>query len=163
MFSENPLNPLTNPYFCATIPVFDIGMSPSGKAQDFDSCIRWFEPSHPSQQKSTLRRAFLLAGMAIRFSPVAVRRAGSPQERSLFGFVLQVQTQNAFAPLSIRENFFLRNFHYFLVCPLANGWQGAFRRFRLRRKSEASLRAILWMAFFVLGWDGCSARAGHRR
>ena len=25
-----------------------VGMSPSGKAQDFDSCIRWFESSHPS-------------------------------------------------------------------------------------------------------------------
>ena len=25
------------------------GMSPSGKAQDFDSCIRAFEPRHPSQ------------------------------------------------------------------------------------------------------------------
>ena len=24
-------------------------MSPSGKAQDFDSCIRAFEPRHPSQ------------------------------------------------------------------------------------------------------------------
>ena len=31
---------------------FHIGMSPSGKAQDFDSCIRWFEPSHPSQKKA---------------------------------------------------------------------------------------------------------------
>ena len=26
----------------------NIGMSPSGKAQDFDSCIRRFEPCHPS-------------------------------------------------------------------------------------------------------------------
>ena len=25
------------------------GLSPSGKAQDFDSCIRWFESSQPSQ------------------------------------------------------------------------------------------------------------------
>ena len=25
-----------------------IGVSPSGKAQDFDSCIRWFKSSHPS-------------------------------------------------------------------------------------------------------------------
>ena len=26
------------------------GLSPSGKAQDFDSCIRWFESSQPSQK-----------------------------------------------------------------------------------------------------------------
>ena len=25
-----------------------IGVLPSGKAQDFDSCIRWFESSYPS-------------------------------------------------------------------------------------------------------------------
>ena len=24
------------------------GVSPSGKAQDFDSCIRWFESNYPS-------------------------------------------------------------------------------------------------------------------
>ena len=28
--------------------LFHLGMSPSGKAQDFDSCIRAFEPRHPS-------------------------------------------------------------------------------------------------------------------
>ena len=27
------------------------GVSPSGKAQDFDSCIRWSESSYPCQQK----------------------------------------------------------------------------------------------------------------
>ena len=27
---------------------FFIGLSPSGKAQDFDSCTRWFESSWPS-------------------------------------------------------------------------------------------------------------------
>ncbi len=27
------------------------GVSPSGKAQDFDSCIRRFESSHPNQIK----------------------------------------------------------------------------------------------------------------
>ena len=26
----------------------DVGMSPSGKAPDFDSGIRWFKSSHPS-------------------------------------------------------------------------------------------------------------------
>ena len=25
------------------------GVSPSGKAQGFDPCMRWFESSHPSQ------------------------------------------------------------------------------------------------------------------
>ena len=29
-----------------------IGVSPSGKAQDFDSCIRWFKSSYPSQTKT---------------------------------------------------------------------------------------------------------------
>ena len=28
-----------------------IGLSPSGKAQHFDCCIRWFESSQPSQRK----------------------------------------------------------------------------------------------------------------
>ena len=28
----------------------NIGVSPSGKAQDFDSCIRWFKSSYPSQR-----------------------------------------------------------------------------------------------------------------
>ena len=32
-------------------PHLYIGMSPSGKATDFDSVIRWFESSHPSQEK----------------------------------------------------------------------------------------------------------------
>ena len=27
------------------------GVSPSGKAQDFDSCIRWFESNYPSHEK----------------------------------------------------------------------------------------------------------------
>ena len=30
-----------------------IGVSPSGKAQDFDSCIRWFESSYPSYELGT--------------------------------------------------------------------------------------------------------------
>ena len=29
-------------------PSWSIGVSPSGKAQDFDSCIRWFKSSYPS-------------------------------------------------------------------------------------------------------------------
>ena len=28
----------------------NIGVSPSGKAQDFDSCIRWFKSIYPSQK-----------------------------------------------------------------------------------------------------------------
>ncbi len=28
--------------------ICEIGVSPSGKAQDFDSCIPWFESRHPS-------------------------------------------------------------------------------------------------------------------
>ena len=29
-------------------PIFNSGISPSGKAPDFDSGIRWFESSYPS-------------------------------------------------------------------------------------------------------------------
>ena len=43
--------------------LFHLGMSPSGKAQDFDSCIRAFEPRHPSQRG--------LASSARRFDSVA--------------------------------------------------------------------------------------------
>ena len=32
------------------------GVSPSGKAPDFDSVIRWFESSHPSQKNDNLRQ-----------------------------------------------------------------------------------------------------------
>ena len=31
----------------SAVPVY-IGLSPRGKAQDFDSCIRWFKSSQPS-------------------------------------------------------------------------------------------------------------------
>ena len=30
-------------FFCPGLSRRDDGLSPSGKAQDFDSCIRWFE------------------------------------------------------------------------------------------------------------------------
>ena len=35
-----------------------IGLSPSGKAQDFDSCIRWFKSNWPSCSSSTLKSKF---------------------------------------------------------------------------------------------------------
>ena len=38
-------NPITHPIFFSA----HSGVSPSGKARDFDSRIRWFESSHPSQ------------------------------------------------------------------------------------------------------------------
>ncbi len=38
------------------IKIFYNGVSPSGKAQDFDSCIRWFKSSYPSHRK--FRRNF---------------------------------------------------------------------------------------------------------
>lgn len=39
-----------NLYVVGSIPTGAVynGVSPSGKAQDFDSCIRWFESSYPS-------------------------------------------------------------------------------------------------------------------
>ena len=42
-------NPCIHPVAVATIIV---GLSPSGKAQDFDSCIRWFESNQPSLLKN---------------------------------------------------------------------------------------------------------------
>ena len=36
-----------------------IGLSPSGKATDFDSVTRGFESRQPSHEKSTRKRAFL--------------------------------------------------------------------------------------------------------
>ena len=40
---------------------FIIGLSPSGKAQDFDSCTRWFESSHSWSLKAPIFfGAFLL-------------------------------------------------------------------------------------------------------
>ena len=33
-----------------------IGVSPSGKATDSDSVIRWFESSHPSHEKAPVYR-----------------------------------------------------------------------------------------------------------
>ena len=39
--------------------VFNIGVSPSGKAQDFDSCIRGFKSRHPSQTAPFLKGCFL--------------------------------------------------------------------------------------------------------
>jgi ketosteroid isomerase-like protein len=34
-------------------------VSPSGKARDFESCIRWFESSHPSQTSGMTKREAL--------------------------------------------------------------------------------------------------------
>ena len=41
----------------------DIGVSPSGKAHDFDSCIRWFESNYPSYGK---RRNFQKSDMKLK-------------------------------------------------------------------------------------------------
>ena len=88
IFSENkkllrkiPSKQLTNPYFCATILMFDIGMSPSGKAQDFDSCIRWFEPSHPSQKCICISRCIFYPICRIGMS--SARRAAWNRRRRM--------------------------------------------------------------------------------
>ena len=39
----------------------DIGMSPSGKAPDFDSGIRRFKSGHPSQKKASRKTCFFLS------------------------------------------------------------------------------------------------------
>ena len=42
-----------NPWCCRfRLHKIQIGVSPSGKAQDFDSSIRWFKSSYPCQQKT---------------------------------------------------------------------------------------------------------------
>ena len=43
-------NPISHPTFNKNP---DIGVSPSGKARDFDSLSRWFESSHPCQAVGT--------------------------------------------------------------------------------------------------------------
>ena len=40
---------------------FHIGMSPSGKARDFDSRIRRFKSGHPSQKKASRKTCFFLS------------------------------------------------------------------------------------------------------
>ena len=37
--------------------VITVGVSPSGKATDFDSVMRWFDPSHPCQHDSLAQLA----------------------------------------------------------------------------------------------------------
>ena len=48
LFSGNPLTGIAK---CGIIPNI-LGYRQVGKAQDFDSCIRWFESSYPSQKKA---------------------------------------------------------------------------------------------------------------
>ena len=47
---------------------FFIGLSPSGKAQDFDSCTRGFESRRPSTWESPQRRK--LQGVSAGFSSI---------------------------------------------------------------------------------------------
>ncbi len=47
---SNPPLPKSFFIFLKEFSVFKIGVSPSGKATDFDSVIRRFESSHPSLQ-----------------------------------------------------------------------------------------------------------------
>ena len=42
----------------------NIGMSPSGKALDFDSSIRQFKSGHPSHKRGTHSGASFVVGMA---------------------------------------------------------------------------------------------------
>ena len=53
-------------------PVFlSIGASPSGKARDFDSLIRWFESSRPCQRPAKPAPAVPYARGRISYDPVA--------------------------------------------------------------------------------------------
>ena len=51
-----------------TIAVMDIhnGVSPSGKAQDFDSCIRRSESGHPSQKKALAQASAFFNDVCLR-------------------------------------------------------------------------------------------------
>ena len=48
-------------FYFSTMHYRIIGLSPSGKAQDFDSCMRWFESSYPSQKKASRKTCFFLS------------------------------------------------------------------------------------------------------
>ena len=45
------------PLFFAYFQAMHDGLSPSGKAQDFDSCIRWFESNQPSNYYGALAQS----------------------------------------------------------------------------------------------------------
>ena len=47
--------PTTHPHNLHII--ITVGVSPSGKATDFDSVMRWFDPSHPCQHDSLAQLA----------------------------------------------------------------------------------------------------------
>ena len=44
-------------HYSPHIKILDVGVSPSGKARDFDSRIRRFEPFHPSQKYGPLAQS----------------------------------------------------------------------------------------------------------
>ena len=45
----------------------NIGVSPSGKATDSDSVIRWFESSYPSQNRAIFSDFLLKIALLFRF------------------------------------------------------------------------------------------------
>ena len=53
-----------------------IGVSPSGKVQDFDSCIRWFESGYPNQSPQAGLYACIYAQMA-KLADAAVSKAAA--------------------------------------------------------------------------------------
>ena len=69
-------------------------MSPSGKATDFDSVIRRFEPGHPSQQKAPERVLFCWLERSVSRDGGKLRRkpCGGKREAAQFASLALVRT-----------------------------------------------------------------------
>ena len=81
-----------------------IGLSPSGKAQDFDSCIRWFESNWPSfSDGARLARTEEIkrlcgcggTGRRARLRIWCLRRAGSSPVIRIFNFSFNAEAKAA--------------------------------------------------------------------
>ena len=67
-----------------------IGVSPSGKARDFDSLIRWFESSHPCHDLPKL-----LSKLTIIYAPVAQSAEHLPFKQGVRSSNLRWSTKNS--------------------------------------------------------------------
>ena len=80
---------------------FHIGASPSGKARDFDSLIRWFESSRPSQRFWCRPSAF-----DIWFDPIAQLAEQLPFKQWVRGSNPRRVTKSEQASLSLAPTFY---------------------------------------------------------
>ena len=59
---------------CYTVKALSVGVSPSGKAKDFDSFTRWFKSSYPCQKNDKFRQKFVVfLACPIGFEPTTFR------------------------------------------------------------------------------------------